>query len=289
MSLPASILFTEGSLLSDALPLNQEKSSKERVVRQISQERRIVPNSADTTILNILEHARKRGARLAEIAPNSANTRNIGQREIILMILGTVIFGILKYDADQLIMHNSILFSGSIGNLPYFPSYGDLLLRGLAFAVALFLGVKFGPWVGCACVLIGSLSGDILTGYLLQAQWYQDVANASIVFISGLAPLSTYGRYNTKKSVCIATLMSFLGIFVGNYFLASADYMVNHFIASGFTSEFIARMITNVIGSLIPLIILLIIDERFITRGEQKAHRISGTRANGTATGIGPS
>jgi uncharacterized membrane protein len=225
--------------------------------------------------VNILERARKRGASLARVAPNgnmTITTGSISQREIILIILGTVIFAILKYDADQLILHNSILFSSHIGNLPYFPSYGDFLLRGLAFAAALFLGVKFGPWAGCACVLIGSLSGDILTGYILQAQWYQYVANTLIVFISSFYSLYDYSHYNTKKYVFIAALMSFIGILVGSYFLASGDTIANDFIISGFASKFIALMLTNGIGSLIPLIILLIIDEQFISREEQKAH-----------------
>ena len=45
--LPASIPFTEGSLLSDASPLNQQKPSQELVVRQNSQEKRIISKSAE--------------------------------------------------------------------------------------------------------------------------------------------------------------------------------------------------------------------------------------------------
>lgn len=293
----APTLFAEDSPASGAFSLNLQGSSRQQVVGRIAHDKGIRPKDADTTVsvierakkcgaslrermpLNleghsdILERARKRGASLQQMAPRSVDAQSIGQRDIILMILGTAIFGILDYCADRLVVFNSILFTTSIDNLPYFPSYGDLLFFGLALAMILFLGARFGPWIGSISALVGSLSGDFLASYISPTQWGWYASIVLIGFISGLTYLKTYGRYNTKGAITIAVLISFFGILIGNLFLASVDSISNHLTINSFVAEFTTLILTNAIGSLAPLVVLLIINEKFISREKQKAHR----------------
>ena len=191
---------------------------------------------------------------------------SIGLQQIVAMVVGTAIFGIVSYALDSLFIHtaNSSVLSNSIfpslsGTLFNYISTGSLLV-GLTFTIPLFFAVEFGPWVGLVVAAGGALLADSISTYMsyFGVQWYWYLGIAVLGFVSGLALVITRRRYNTLGGIVIAILMSVVGTFLYYLIGVSGDSVLYSYVRSDFGSELLGLTVNNVICLILLLIVLLI-------------------------------
>jgi serine/threonine protein kinase len=180
----------------------------------------------------------------------------IGERQIIAMFIGIVIYSVVDLLADALIV------SANNGQLNM--SLATILF-GLTFVVPLFFATKFGPWVGLVVALLGWLIGDYLASSLakfsLPFPWYSYASVALLGFLSGLAFLRTRGRYNTRGAITTAVVTSSIGLVVSDLLLVISDRIAN---PSSWINDL--QWILADIVALILLPILLIIYDKIERR-----------------------
>jgi serine/threonine protein kinase len=190
-------------------------------------------------------------ASLDETAAHNEKVKpwGIGERQIIAMFIGIVIYSVVDLLADAL------LVSGTNGQLDMNLA---TILFGLTFVVPLFFATKFGPWVGFVVALLGWLIGDYLASianFGLPFPWYSYASVALLGFLSGLAFLRTRGRYNTGGAITTAIVTSSIGLVVSLLLLMISDRIAN---SSGWNIG-ILQWNSADIGALILLPILLVI------------------------------
>lgn len=137
---------------------------------------------------------------------------NIGKRQVIAMIVGTLLYGSVS--------HFFILSP--------IPPVDREILPGLA--ILLFFGVVFGPWVGLITGAAGFLIGNYLHAHILffippwdmgflttvsTIIWNETVSIALLGFIAGLTIPITRGRYTSFRSILIADIIGALAIIIG--------------------------------------------------------------------------
>ncbi|HEX6482096.1 MAG TPA: protein kinase [Ktedonobacteraceae bacterium] len=214
----------------------------------------------------------------AQVAPaRKVKVWSIGLQQIVAMIVGTAIFGIVSYALDSLFIStaNSSVLSNSIfpslsGTLFNYISTGNLLI-GLTFIIPLFFAVEFGPWVGLVVAAGGALLADSISTYMsyFGVHWYWYLGIAVLGFVSGLALAITRRRYNTFSGIVIAILMSAVATFL--YFLIgiSGDSVIYPYVRSDFGSELFGLTVNNLTCLILLLIVLLIYNA--ITRNMKRA------------------
>jgi hypothetical protein len=191
---------------------------------------------------------------------------SIGRRQIVAILIGTLIFGILNYAQDELLVaalaaKDASVFS--IGGLAFLPSFWNLAF-GILLAVPVFFGAEFGPWAGLVIMLAGSLPGDYASGLIRQplGLWYLYPCLAILGFIPGLALLRTMGQYNTRGAFITAIIFIDTAIVVSGIFMAIGDSVVNQL---NFFSSLSYEILSNV-PVLILAPILLISYQRVFKR-----------------------
>ncbi len=227
-----------------------------------------------------------RNTPLAQTVQNQSNARqneakvrvwSLGRRQILAMLVATLIYGILEFAVGKLYVtssNNGTNFNSSffvnIGNIPYFPSLGQILFN-ILFSIPFFFGTEFGPWVGLISVVVGGLLGDYLSGYLtlitFQASWYIYAGSTLLGFFPGLALLITHGKYTTISAIRVALLMSALGILITSVIWTVGDVQEFHL---NFFPDFSAITLSNIAG-LIILPVFLVIYNRMAPRENKSA------------------
>jgi len=146
---------------------------------------------------------------------------------IITTLVGITIFGVASYLSDLAYLN---VFSNSPQTNPLIPSwYGPpwlALMVDWTLVVPFFFGARFGPWVGLCTAIIGSLLGDVISGYLatFSIGWYWYIAIAACGFFPGLAYRLSRGR---KLSIRAALLFSLLGMSIFYLIGTIGDSMSN--------------------------------------------------------------
>jgi len=172
---------------------------------------------------------------------------SIGIHQVMLIILGAVLFGGLSY----------------LNNTLQLPTIAGSSIRP-GIVIPLFFGVVFGPWVGLFTGGVGNLLNDLFTG---TVYWNWDLGNGLIGFVAGLALYFTWGHYNTFRNIAIAEVFSVIGIIVGLGFAAFSDIWVSQLTpATAVTTEFIPATIPDIVLGLILLPILLVAYNAAMTR-----------------------
>jgi hypothetical protein len=184
------------------------------------------------------------------------NPWGIGERQIIAMFIGIVMYSVVDLLADALIV------SATNGQLNMILA---TILFGLTFVVPLFFATKFGPWVGLVVALLGWLIGDFLASsiakFVLPFPWYSYASVALLGFLAGLAFLRTRGRYNTRGAITTAVVTSSIGLVVSDLLLVISDRIAN---PSSWINDL--QWILADIVALILLPILLIIYDKIERR-----------------------
>jgi serine/threonine protein kinase len=193
----------------------------------------------------------------------------LGERQLIAMVIGIVMYSVVNFLLGAILVAN---FHGDYTLFNVFSNSFNLrwanILIGLIVIIPLFFATKFGPWVGLACILLGSLIGDTLSHALsdFSIPLYEYVSLALLGFLSGLAFLRTLGRYDTRRNLATAVVTSFIGIVVYALFYMIGDiivYQSSWFASFSFT---LATVLVVSIVALIVLPILLIIYDKIESR-----------------------
>ena len=192
----------------------------------------------------------------------TVNPWSLGKRQIIAMIIGIVIYSVVDYLIEALLVANyhgdSTLFDPLFLNVR-----GANFLLGLIVVVPLLFATKFGPWVGLACILLGALIGDsvsqaiTITGFGLSWNYYAGLA--LLGFLSGLAFLRTHGRYDTRRNLATAIVTSFIGLVVYELFIMIVN--INSYQFSSWFDAFSYNLgynLANIVALiLLPILLLL--------------------------------
>ena len=127
---------------------------------------------------------------------------NVGSREVVLMVVGALIYGVFGW-----------MFNGQTFNLP---SVSQVSLRP-AVVFPAFFGFMFGPAVGFMTGAAGNIVGDLFVG-TVSPHW--SVANGLIGLIAGMARV----MLDEKQSLNVATAIAGIGgIVAAAFFLANPD------------------------------------------------------------------
>ncbi len=197
------------------------------------------------------------------VAAHSVNPWGLGKRQMIAMVIGIVIYSVLIYFIDGSLaanFHGSYTLFDTLFPNGLYMSWANILL-GLIIVVPLFFATKFGPWVGLACILLGSLIGDYFSQALTNfpLSWYDFAGLALLGFLSGLAFLRTLGRYDTRRNLATAVVTSFIGGVVYALFFMIVDIIVYQSSWLDYFKFTIATVLAASIVTLILLPILLLI------------------------------
>jgi len=159
---------------------------------------------------------------------------SIRHQQIVAMIFGVVIYGIVNYLLD-------LLFLSALGSNFSSPLYQTFwpfsfvgfnivnTLVGLGLIIPCFFGVRFGPWVGLATATFGDLLGNALSSTLSASfnPWYSYVTYAIFGIISGLAFVRTRGHYNTRGAIISVVVISIIGLIISLVWQSIGDSIFN--------------------------------------------------------------
>lgn len=159
---------------------------------------------------------------------------SIRHQQIVAMIFGVVIYGIVNYLLD-------LLFLSALGNNFSSPLYQTFwpfsfvgfnivnTLVGLGLIIPCFFGVRFGPWVGLATATFGDLLGNALSSTLSASfnPWYSYVTYAIFGIISGLAFVRTRGHYKTRGAIISVVVISIIGLIISLVWQSIGDSIFN--------------------------------------------------------------
>ena len=185
--------------------------------------------------------------------PRAETSRKSG---IVTTLVGIAIFGVADYLADLIhlnIVYNAHLYPTLASNWLAGPIWLWLIVSS-RLVVPFFFGARFGPWVGLCTAVIGSLLGDVISGYLAAVSfgWVGVyVAIAACGLFPGLAYRLSRGR---NLSIRAALLFSLLG--------GSICYLIEVFVDtihySYSLSTFFFVFVSNTLTSLSALLLLFI-------------------------------
>jgi hypothetical protein len=157
---------------------------------------------------------------------------HIGKRELVAMIVGSLIYGLLLY---AILSFAANLNASSDGAVSWFLFYGintfspagGALIVGCTFALPFFIGAEFGTWTGLVCAVAGRFLAELLLSPIFQPNGLQapsyfpkslyllvGIAWALSGFIPGLAS-------SIKKRLHVSLEPGPIGLFIFFSMLAS--------------------------------------------------------------------
>jgi uncharacterized membrane protein len=147
----------------------------------------------------------------------------IGKRQLIAMIVGLVLCGLLEVWLDHgIYTYLPIWSTFLIGNNRIFID-GFLALSCAEFVVVFYFAAVYGPWVGLIVGGIATFVPDLINR-LVPILWYGDVGLAIAGFIVGLTLLSAYRRSSHKRNIRLVTGISLIGIVLTTTFSVAGTY-----------------------------------------------------------------
>jgi serine/threonine protein kinase len=169
------------------------------------------------------------------------NVWGLDKRRVIVMGVWIVVCVVLAVDGAS----NSLILS--------------LSLLGF-MAVAINLGLLFGPWVGLVSggvgVFVEALIGSSYFSSINSNGWYWCAGVALMGFIAGLATIITQGHYNSFRNFAVAEIFGVLGMLIGLGLIFYGSYLFSYNSAWGL-SEFISVGEVLLVATLIivPLVL----------------------------------
>lgn len=130
---------------------------------------------------------------------------------------------------------NHLWGSVQLGSYTYTLTTGSILIA-LLFAIPMFFGAAFGPWVGLLVGAIGGLSGDYIAAHSFgfAFDWRWGVGMGIIGFFASLAPFRTRRRYTGLATTFIASIVGALAIAIG---IGGAAFSINWSLSLAFATD----------------------------------------------------
>jgi serine/threonine protein kinase len=175
-------------------------------------------------------------------------------RQLITMLTGIFLYGVLYYFIVNLSQQNSVFASDA--------------LFGLSIVIPMFFGAAFGPAVGLVTAIGGYLIGHSFGN--IPQYWNNAIGTGLIGLISGFAILKTHRRYNRFKVYGTAVLYALLGILIGEGFANCTSIWVARNTFGNALLNFLLFSIFEGISAVILLPIFLGIYSIF-TRGRKRS------------------
>lgn len=169
-------------------------------------------------------HGNTSNAKVTPIMPlaQQGNPWSFGRKQLVAAIVGILIFGLLAYivnllmvNTPQLTAINATVYSYIAGNLTYHIAVGGILLD-LIFMLPLFLAIAYGPWVGICVGLIGGYAANYLappsgnTTFALVLAISYGLACA----IAGLSSPISQRYASLGMKIVFASILSIIGILI---------------------------------------------------------------------------
>jgi uncharacterized membrane protein len=185
--------------------------------------------------------------------------RNPWDHRVAALVVGASLYGAGNYYINTLFSSyasflNHLWISIQLGSSIYALTTQSLLIAVL-FAVPLFFGAAFGPWIGLLVGAIGSLVSDYFAAGAssLAFNWHWGAAMGLIGFCASLAPYRTRRRYTCLTTILIATIVGALAIAIG---IGGAFFSLNWSLNPAYT--------INVFASFVPSALVAIIIFSFL-------------------------
>lgn len=184
-------------------------------------------------------------------------------------MVGTGLYGAADYYIDSLFAPdtnfvNHLWISVQLGSYTYNLTTGSILIA-LLFAIPLFFGAAFGPWVGLLVGAIGSLVGDYIASHAfgLSFDWCWGVGMGLIGFFASLAPFRTRRRYTVLATTFIASIVGALAIAVG---IGSASFSINWSLSIASATDLFVNFAPEALIALIFFSFLLFVYNAIVSR-----------------------
>ncbi|MEO8970641.1 MAG: protein kinase [Ktedonobacteraceae bacterium] len=168
---------------------------------------------------------------------------SIGKREILAAIIGTLIYGVSLYIFDsQLISSYSdsplqqILYRFDINGISMVITPSTILYE-LIIAIAIFIAVAYGPWVGMFTAGIGTYIAEYAAYHtnLFNSQWDIYSGLALIALIASIAYMKARGNNKTGTPIFSAIFWTIIGLVIGGGFIGYCDTQIYHDTSIGWT------------------------------------------------------
>lgn len=196
------------------------------------------------------EAAKYRG-RGAEKEGGRRNLWAVGNRELLAIAVGSVLYG---------------LFGWATSGLKIPGPFNNTIRPGVA--LPMFFGAAFGPVVGFIVGFAGNMIADLLSGAGFLWNW--NVGNGLMGLVAGLAGYYV-SRLDKGRNLVIATGFALLGIVVGMGFASVTDIWMDPNINNlqGAWDEFYPLAVSNAISAIVLVPLLSASYESLVVRPDE--------------------
>lgn len=184
-------------------------------------------------------------------------------------MIGGGIYGSVDYYIDSLFAQSTNLVNhlwGSVqlGSYTYTLTTGSIIIA-LLFAIPLFFGAAFGPWVGLLVGAIGSLAGDYIAAqaFGFAFDWHWGVGMSLVGFFASMAPYRTRRRYPVLATFFIAAIVGALAITIG---ISGADLSINWSLNMAFATNLFVNFAPDALVAIIFFSFLLSVYNAILSR-----------------------
>lgn len=170
-----------------------------------------------------------------------------GNREVVYSGIGAALYGVLSWAT----------------NLLQIPGAANVSVRP-AVAIPMFFGIAYGPWVGFITGFLGTIIGDLLSGYGFWPWWA--IGSGLMGFFTGLVA-NQMTDYKSGKDILKAEAMVIVGVVVGMGLASLSEMWVSGVdLNTAIVFNFVPAAITNLIWGLILTPILMVAYSAVISR-----------------------
>ncbi len=164
---------------------------------------------------------------------------SFGTREVVFAAIGAALYGVLS----------------ALTNALQIPGAGNVSVRP-AISIVFFFGLAFGPIAGFITGALGTIIGDLISGYGFWPWW--DLGNGLMGFIPGLIWLGIK-TFRSGSDILKAEIMVVVGVAVGMFVASVSEIWVSGTsFAASMATNFVPAFVSNVINGLILVPILMV-------------------------------
>lgn len=222
-------------------------------------------------------HGNTSNSKLIPDVPSSKNVNpwGFGRKQLVATITGILVFGLLTYIMNLLIVNtpqlssvNMAVYSYTAGTFTYHISFGSILLD-LIFMYPLFLAVTAGPWVGICVGFIGSYAANYLappsgnTTFALVLA----ISYAIAGLIAGLSYPVSQRSASLSRKIVFASIFTIVGILIETAITGYGEIILVPFFPDSYGwFLFLSNAVVQIIFALVVLNGLLWVWNRVVLK-----------------------